>query len=102
MKHILFLTLLTVLSNVFVFGQGPMDVFRLGKDTVVVLGPDNMPCVKPSLTAVERMPVKKLDNRLVRPMPNGAQPWGPGSGLHSIPMPGPKLELAPPKKRKWQ
>ena len=103
MKHILFVTLLTGVSNVFVLGQRPSDLFRLGKDTVIILAPDNMPCVKPSLAMIERMPVKKLDSRRVRPMPNGEQPWGPGlQAVPPVPMPGPKLEMRPPGKKKWQ
>ena len=101
MKHILFTTLLVLAGNVFVFGQG-------GKDTVVFLAPDHMPCLKPSLMMVERMPMKKLDQRLIRPMPNGTPSPDrelmplPNGKLKPVPMPGPRMEMAPPKKRQWQ
>ncbi|MBN9383978.1 MAG: hypothetical protein J0H74_24710 [Chitinophagaceae bacterium] len=50
----------------------------LNGNSVRVMPPDNMPCLEPSLAATERMPIKKLDSRLVRPMPNGVPngvPW---------------------------
>ena len=89
MKHTLLTTLLALAGNVFVFGQ----------DTIITLRPDNMPCVKLSLAASERMPQKRLYNRQNRPMPNGI-PFSPR--LQPAPMPGPKLELLLPRKRKWQ
>ena len=103
MKHILFTTLLAAAGNVFVFGQAP-------KDTIRIMRPDHMPCLVPNLAKVERMPMKPMDLRLIRPMPNGAPDPGAGGGttpmpglrLKPMPMPGPKIEMVPPKRRKWQ
>lgn len=72
MKLLLYTTLLVAgtAGNVFVFGQ-------TGGDSVRIMGPDRMPCLVPSPAKTERMPVKKLDSRLVRPMPNGMTNRGP-------------------------
>jgi hypothetical protein len=83
MKNILSMTLLVtgLAGNVFVYGQMPAPpIVQLKKaaiDSIRIMQPDNMPCLVPSLAGVERMPVKKLDSRLVRRMPNGIQPNGP-------------------------
>ena len=55
-------------------------------DSVRIMGPDRMPCLVPSTAATERMPVKKLDSRLVRPMPNG------------VPNGWPRLKLMPKRR----
>jgi hypothetical protein len=45
------------------------------RDSVCTLSPDPMPCLVPSKTGIERMPVKKLRNRFpVDPMMNGIAP----------------------------
>src|SRR5258705_8675158 len=89
MKNILVMTLLVtgLAGNIFVYGQVKRDSMHRqllppGKtlwvgDSVRIMGPDKMRCLVPSLAGVERMPIKKLDSKLVRPMPNGIQPNGP-------------------------
>ncbi|HVW58455.1 MAG TPA: hypothetical protein VHC48_00420 [Puia sp.] len=88
MKLLLYTTLLVAgtAGNVFVFGQtcgeerrtsGILPSLLPQKDSVWIMGPDRMPCLVPSPAATERMPVKKLDSRLVRPMPNGMTNKGP-------------------------
>lgn len=82
-----------VAGNAFVYGQGRREgtavgwplkgAIRINGDSVRVMLPDNMPCLVADLSRIERMPVKKLDSRLVRPMPNG------------VPDEQPRLELAP-------
>jgi len=79
MRYLLCTTLLAagLAGNVFVYGQ----------DSIRIMRPDHMPCLVADLSRVGRMPVKKLDSRLVRPMPNGT-PDG-----------RPRLDLAPKRKR---
>jgi len=77
-------------GNVVVYGQVKVlgdGTVKQKKDSVRILRPDHMPCLVADLSKVERMPVKQLDSRLVRPMPNGT-PDG-----------RPRIELAPKKKQ---
>ena len=93
MKNILAMTLLVtgLAGNVFVYGQMPapptIQLKKASIDSIRILRPDHMPCLVTDLSKVEPMPVKKLDSRMVRPMPNG------------VPDGRPKVELAPKKKR---
>ena len=85
MKNILCTTLLVagLAGNVFVYGQVHREGTAVGRpnfadgDSVWIEGPDRMPCVVLSPAKVERMPVKKLDIKLVSPMPNGVPDGGP-------------------------
>ena len=86
MKNILCTTLLVagLAGNVFVYGQVHREGAAVGRplvqadgDSVWIMRPDRMRCLVPSPAKTERMPVKKLDIRLVRPMPNGVPDGGP-------------------------
>jgi hypothetical protein len=74
MKNTLCTTLLVagLAGNVFVYGQVKVEKMqKLKRDSVRILLPDHMPCLVTDLSKVERMPIKKLDSRWIRPMPNG-------------------------------
>jgi hypothetical protein len=79
MKNILSMTLLVtgLAGNVFVYGQAKEDTGKQSRDSVRIMQQDKMPCLVPSPVKTERMPIKKSEIRMVRPMPNGIQPNGP-------------------------